>query len=769
MCKNKYRGIVLQIYLSIGITLFFISKPTHAADLTWNHSLQKGCDPSLIKAYKGLTDARPIQTIPTQGFSIERPGLKLALGKGELGLEMPSHPAIKGLFYSGSGTISFSVDDSIERNHLKMFIKKESISAQVIDSVYFLPLGECADLPSPLPVSDEYTMVEGEYAKFKNALHVNGCMTLASLFNGHLHDSGDIAVLFRMGERIWAYIKDSTSEEEVQLLRLANPPMTDSWWWDAVVSLHLEPDGQMTPVHKKEEVKAKYITDIQRYDVNYRFNHSGDVEQGSYARLQISLSRPLNALLLKCSPLLVISSVRDSQGVNLPFLLEEYSKRNETVDKGLLIHFPKPAEGELQIEIGITADLFDNEMGFLALRDEDDWYPNAEDWDGAQFSFTADVPKGMEAVTVGDLARQETGPGGRVVWSYEMNEKIRLATLLLGKFTHKKQKAEGVEVDVILPDCAEMAIHGQSTGVTLQEVSNALKVYTAIYGPLPYKVLRVGLIRGGHGRGFPSMLLIASGAFIRAGTTWQDRFLAHETAHQWWYNRAAPLTYRDSWVSEALAEFSSLIYSGQRYGMPKVKFYLADDMQGMLRISTVLKSPLVEQGPICLGPRLFTTLDPDSGYQTIIYNKGAWVLLNLLRLSAYLKEGEKGFYEGLKKLIAITDGGRISGLDLQRAIESGLKYDLDWYFKQWLESSMIPKVSVNTEVNGDGQDLRLLVHGRQDSEMTLPIPIQIEQGRQSREYMFFLKGKSGSQEFPMPFKPEKVTVDGNHLCPVEYR
>ncbi len=39
------------------------------------------------------------------------------------------------------------------------------------------------------------------------------------------------------------------------------------------------------------------------------------------------------------------------------------------------------------------------------------------------------------------------------------------------------------------------------------------------------------------------------------------RFIAHETAHQWWGNIVAWRSYRDQWLSEGFAEYSGILYT----------------------------------------------------------------------------------------------------------------------------------------------------------------------------------------------------------------
>jgi aminopeptidase N len=55
-----------------------------------------------------------------------------------------------------------------------------------------------------------------------------------------------------------------------------------------------------------------------------------------------------------------------------------------------------------------------------------------------------------------------------------------------------------------------------------------------------------------------------------------DVLEAHETAHQWWGNRVTAESYRDSWLMEALANYSALLYLEKRRG-PHALDQMLDD------------------------------------------------------------------------------------------------------------------------------------------------------------------------------------------------
>ena len=734
-----------------------LSLASHAVDMTWNHTLQPGSSKELAHAYKALTEPLPMRSVATAGFALQRPAFGLTLGKGRLFSEVDDAGVVRGLYYEGSGTLAFSVQDPIERQHLKMFIGQEAVNLPV-ESLYVLPLGTCPDLPS-VPQGPLAVEGQGEYGKFKTALHASGLAWLDSVLNRGLHGEKDVMVLFRMNGSVWAYFLDSTDVEEVSLRRLGNPPHVDSWWWDRAVSLHLDKGGNLTSIQMRSEIEAKFPADVRRIDANLILDKDGAAQEGSSATLRLKLLHPARSLIFECNPILNVSRVTLNGSVSLPYIKEEYSKRHFFLEPYLLVLLPEGTGGEITVEVAYTGELCESHL----LKDSSGWYPSLSDADGEEFGFKATVPKGYEAIGVGDLIEKKVD-GERAQFTYEVKDKVRVASFLFDKFRHIKRSAVGIDVDVALADGPGAETFRNDEKVA-DEIADALERYTKMFGPIPYKTLHAGLTSGYTNLGYPTMVMLTYEVFDRSGkSSWPEQVVAHEVAHQWWYNQVAPLTYRDAWISESMAEYASLVCLRDREGMDTMKKYLSHDFHTFTRLSDVIKKPYVEFGPICLGGRLYTTLDPDSAYQTIVYYKGAWTLLNLAKMATFTPAGEQGFYDACKDMIATCRGKLMSTQDVQEAFERHMKVQLGWYFNQWLTSSVVPKVKVKTKVEGD----KLVAEGTQNSQLTLPVPIAVAEGKKVREYLFFLKPAGSRQEFPLPFKPDKVAVDNNRTCLADY-
>ena len=103
--------------------------------------------------------------------------------------------------------------------------------------------------------------------------------------------------------------------------------------------------------------------------------------------------------------------------------------------------------------------------------------------------------------------------------------------------------------------------------------------------------------------------------------------ISHETAHQWWGDLVMWSGYRDQWIVEALANYSSMMVLESenpvqfRAVMEKLRDDLLEKNKAGLR--------LMEDGPVTLGTRLSNSQFPN-GYEAISYGRGTW-LFHMLR------------------------------------------------------------------------------------------------------------------------------------------
>ncbi|MCX7829855.1 MAG: M1 family aminopeptidase [Acidobacteria bacterium] len=545
-----------RIFFFIFAFLLF-SFLNSAMDFTWSHNYQNESSKELVSLMNRMCSPSALSSTPTEGFKVERPAFVLQCSKGTLYFDNDDKNNFQQIFYEGSAQINFSLPDPIEQSRIERLLGKKSLDNIAISSLCIVPLGNSNDIPKKLAEGASASLNK-DLLRFKTALRKNGIDILYSLLNKNLTDPLDIIILFEMKGDVWAYWFDSRSEAEVQLLRLAHPPSQDNFMWDEVAVIHRTKSGFLTPEITPEEYSQKYLYDVKNYEIDYSMDDTGRIISG-IAKATISLKKPHSALLFSFFPDYSINSVTVN-GEKAFFIKEDYSEKWGYYDSSLLVQFQTPIEGEAVVTFDISGTLFRPENGYLYLKDEDLWYPHLNDWDGATYKIKMTVPKENEIISIGESKSHTVNQDATEIFVWESNIPVKLATFTLGKFIHKIVEAEGLKLDIALPKGVRTNLLTQAQDYTLNELKNDILFYSKMFGPLPYPTLKVVITHYSHGRGFPTMLLLSESAFFRTGSTWPDQFMAHEVAHQWWGNLVDGLSYRDVWLSEGMAEFSSMLY-----------------------------------------------------------------------------------------------------------------------------------------------------------------------------------------------------------------
>jgi aminopeptidase N len=388
-------------------------------------------------------------------------------------------------------------------------------------------------------------------------------------------------------------------------------------------------------------------------------------------------------------------------------------------------------------------------------------------------------------VSVGTRLSKDPDPEDRnaMVTRYRMTHPVALVTFAFGAFDPKTKEVTFEAGGKPIPVTFNL-VRGQQANPDffLGELDNAVRYFSAMFGPYPYETFSAAMHPFGFGQGFATLLMIAPAQ--RTGVNVRDSdvysFLAHETAHQWWGNIVAWRSYRDQWLSEGFAEYSGLLYAARRdrdalrTTMDMVRA-LRDSLREMPRTVTGGgKGRLNDIGPIIQGLRLHTT-QTAGAYQTLIYNKGALVLRMLHFLMSNPTNGNdaafiammKDFVEKYRDGAARTeDFWSVASQHFARtpiAQKFGLA-NLDWFFRQWVYDTGLPSYQMEWEFKTH-PDGTTTVAGvvKQDGVapdwiMVLPLVMSFD-GNQEARTTVRAAGPSTPFEIRVPVKPRKVELD----------
>lgn len=252
--------------------------------------------------------------------------------------------------------------------------------------------------------------------------------------------------------------------------------------------------------------------------------------------------------------------------------------------------------------------------------------------------------------------------------------------------------------------------------------SDIVKFYARLVGEVPYPNLTVvaadALLPGGHSPAFFALLqqpLPTSPLSWRDDPLAFDRYpnylIAHEIAHQWWGQAVGFKNYHEQWLSEGLAQYSSVMY------LSSVR---PDVLRPLVREMRISAESMMDRGPIWLGYRLGHIEGRGAVFRAIVYNKSAVVLHMLRRLIGddAFKRGLRRFYRDWRFKKAGTD-------DLRAAFEAEASRPLGRFFDRWIFGSSVPRLRVTSRLENGGQSA--LVRVEQIGEtFDLPLTIGID-------------------------------------------
>ena len=157
-----------------------------------------------------------------------------------------------------------------------------------------------------------------------------------------------------------------------------------------------------------------------------------------------------------------------------------------------------------------------------------------------------------------------------------------------------------------------------------------------------------------------------------------------------------------------------------------------------------------------MGYRASTFAVPQ-GYQTMIYNKGAWVfhMIRMMMLDFNTMKEDR-FTETMKDYYQTFQGKSATTADFQGVVERHAGIPMDWFFDEWVKGTGIPTYHVAwTSQPADNNRFTVKLRVTQDGvgpdfKMLVPVTADLGDGRVAR---FRLMIKGGQTEYTSPLLP----------------
>ncbi len=558
------------------------------------------------------------------------------------------------------------------------------------------------------------------------------------------------------------------SPEEVLLFSYGE---TDGGLWTA---FHLADEQQKGTAASSEDHR---LIDITRHEIEASIKgaHITATDRVTFRALASTRVVPLSLYRT-----LRVSRVEDEQGKELNFVQES---KDEDADFGIILPQALVTGKTYKVTVRYEGGdaLRDSGGGNFILIPRSTWYPNnagTQFGDRAIFDLTVRFPKLFTFVGTGAAVAPDTRDGDISVakWTSGTTE-LAVAGFNYGRFKKKAvaDKDTGYNIEFYaneeIPDelrrvqlgieRAEAA--GQDTMTTLGSISttgmadsaladaqNSTRIFNMYFGKLPYtRVAMTQQPAGNFGQAWPTLIFMPYLAFIdatqrsqllgtRGGTDTFWKYVApHEIAHQWWGHVIGWDSYRDQWMSEGFAEFSTSLYVQYNRGNDQfVDFWEAQ------RKRIVDASPATRDrkpytvGPVTQGYRL-NSGKTGAVAQNLIYPKGAYIL-HMLRMMMYQTKGaDAQFRVMMHDFVQRHFNQDVSTEDFKRIVEKHMTKEMDidrngkmdWFFDEWVYGTEVPSYRFDYQIASDGTLSGKVTQSGVSDKFVMLVPIYLDFGK----------------------------------------
>jgi len=695
------------------------------------------------------------------------------------------------LLVVGDGRLVFSPSDAGERHQLALLYKNKVLEDRIdhsflrFSNAFFkqnIKITGNVEVPASAGGENARSKAEAIFSKYHSRY-----FTIQSPLSQEplsFLPQGEEAVIQFQGRKTkeMAYVYSPFAEEEVTLYDTTR---------ERFISLY-SPGSEQGRGRLIISYSPRY--DVRDYEIELDFQPQSFYLSARAKVGFLSQVEGLDAVKFKFHPGLEILRVYDSERRELLFT-------QDPVGRILYIYFLEPIAKGVRTTIEVfyrgrlepPAQLTDTVVGqryeeapeSIPVRFETflfsqsaQWYPYPliEDFFTARLKII--VPPAYSVISNGVLVEKSVLNGVQRVTEidkvgsscsvYETKRPVKYLSFLVGKLSLTQENSGPLP----LASYASSDVRSVRKNL-LEEAGRILEFYESRFGSFPFENLRVvqrlWRTTGGHspasfiilndlprvpspGSGLRERLIGNPNSPVDLSSRWREYFLAHEIAHQWWGQGVTWARYRDQWLSEGLAQYSSALYLQSKYGDDA----LADIFKKFSRW-TEKKSVW---GPITMGSRLsFTDFE---AYQAIIYDKTALVL-NMLRDLL----GDEIFFSGLKEFFGAYKFTAAATGQFRRTMEKVSGRDLNDFFRLWFDSHLLPDTQVRCRVEKHAVGVLLKIRVRQlNEDFVYPLWIawEDEKGARRREKLVIDK-KSQEFEFPLPGPPRKLEVNPDKAVP----
>ena len=695
-------------------------------------------------------------------------------------------PKFSGGIFIGHGTFDFRPPIPMERAQMLRFFESDSLSSKFWEAELFFSPKTAARIAEKLTPKDTVFDKPDKFQQQVDEIHAHliryddrslSFKTLRNIVEPSAQEYLLANVELNTGGRV-IYRFDPTEREEVELYKRKWEVVNDHIELVCKYAATANETYQNLNGFSKERIHAKH------YNADVTVEKSSRLEGTVDYTFDVLMSRT-QLIKFDLDPQFEVSSITDSAGNAVSFLRweDKWHKRY-----ACYVFLDRPfSSGEtvtLTFKYGGDVNIYEFTQFFASVHSE--WCPRYGYRQPATFDITIRSPKEFTVSCSADKVTQSL-EGRYLVTEWIAREPVRNVAFDISSVERHQCTRENLpRVDIFFSeDIHRMLVDDEMTrqatdsglafitqiGSNMKEqiaddIFNAIKLFNFYFGQTDRRNVSATETLEPGGTAYPGYLKLGSATWVNTDHWgWDRMFRSHEVAHQWWGAGVSYATYRDQWLSEALAEYSSLLYLQQVAGndvfIKRLKDYKDDIFAGLDRPFTDNETV----GAIALGYRNEKYGDNES-FDLIVYKKGAFVLHMLRNMLLDLKTfNEDRFFNLMKEWYATYNGQAPTTADFQRLVEKHIGVDMSWFFNQWIYGNEIPRYEFTYKIgqNENGQHIAScrVVSSKVSDDFQMIVPIEIEFDKNSKVYVRTLIAGT-DYEFdlpPMDQRPRKIRLN----------
>jgi aminopeptidase N len=202
--------------------------------------------------------------------------------------------------------------------------------------------------------------------------------------------------------------------------------------------------------------------------------------------------------------------------------------------------------------------------------------------------------------------------------------------------------------------------------------------YNSRFGHYPFDAY--GMVEASSGASMEHQTMTTLDRGSVTGTMTFEAVVAHELAHQWFGDDLSPVDFRNIWLNESFATYSTVMFYENVSGPVAFANIMRNDAQAYFQEDHV---------------RRYAAYDPpaDFLFGTVEYQKGSWVL-HMLREQLL---GDSLFFTAMRQYVAAHRAGTVDTEDFINVVNSVAGTNLHWFFDQWIYQAGHPELSIQVQ------------------------------------------------------------------------